>query len=94
MVDLLIAHPIFQLIFRVSGVSTVALAFWADGVFCLAINALPPKGGDWVNHVQGIYRLWTQPGQWLLMALLAGWLLEGVLAIIGTWWPPAWVLIL
>jgi hypothetical protein len=31
MVDLLIAHPIFQLIFRVSGVSTVALAFWARG---------------------------------------------------------------
>jgi|APLak6261667961_1056064.scaffolds.fasta_scaffold00010_37 hypothetical protein len=68
------------------GCGLVALAFWADGVFCLAINALPPKGGDWVNHVQGIYRLWTQPGQWLLMALLAGWLLEGVLAIIGTWW--------
>jgi len=60
----------------------VALAVWGDGVFCAIINALPPHGTPWVDRALLIYRLCMQPLIWLLMALLAGWLLEGALAIV------------
>jgi hypothetical protein len=68
------------------GAVLVALALWSDGIFCAFINALPPRPGDWVNQVQLSYRLWTQPLQWLLMGLLAGWLLEAALSIAREWW--------
>jgi hypothetical protein len=67
------------------GCGLVALAFWEDGLFCVVINAFPPRNSDWVNHAQLGFRLWTQPLQWLLMALLAGWLCDGVLSIIRSW---------
>ncbi|HEX2862219.1 MAG TPA: hypothetical protein VHN79_11290, partial [Lacunisphaera sp.] len=67
------------------GCGLMGLAFWQDGIFCVAINALPPRSAAWVDQAQLIYRLWTQPLQWLLMGLLAGWLLEGVAAIAGEW---------
>jgi len=60
----------------------VALAVWGDGVFCAIINALPPHGTPWVDRALLIYRLCMQPLIWLLIALLAGWLLEGALAIV------------
>jgi hypothetical protein len=69
-----------------SGCALVVLATWQDGIFCALINALPPRDASWVDHAQRIYRLWTQPLQWLLMGLLAGWLLEGALSIVREWW--------
>jgi hypothetical protein len=66
----------------------VLLAVWQDGVFCVLINALPPLGAAKVDYAQLIFRLWTQPLQWLLMALLAGWLMEGTVALIREWRIP------
>lgn len=60
----------------------MVLAVWGDGIFCVFINALPPLDRAKIDHAQLIFRLWTQPLQWLLMGLLAGWLLEGVLVIL------------
>ncbi len=58
---------------------------WLDGVFCVVVNRLPPQSQAWVDHLQLVYRAWTQPLHWLLMALFAGWLLEGVLATARAW---------
>lgn len=60
----------------------VAVAVWQDGLLCFFLNALPPLGAARVEHAQLVFRLWTQPLQWLLMGLLAGWLLEGALALV------------
>jgi hypothetical protein len=64
------------------GCALVVFALWQDGIFCAFINAQPPRDTAWVDHAQRIYRLWTQPWQWLLMGMLAGWLLEGVLTLV------------
>jgi hypothetical protein len=64
----------------------IALALWQDGLFCAAINSLPPRSPGWIDHAQLVFRLWTQPLQWLLMALFAGWLLEAVQVILREWW--------
>lgn len=50
-------------------------AIWADGVLCLVVNS---AGLDYRPALG--WRVVTQSGVWVLMALLAGWLLEGVLA--------------
>ena len=50
------------------------------------VNLLPPRDPVWLNQVQLTYRLWTQPLHWLLMMLLAGWLLEGARASVREWW--------
>ncbi len=61
------------------------LSLWADGILCLVVNQLPRQSPAWIEHLLLVYRLWTQPLQWLLMALLAGWLLEAVLAHAREW---------
>ncbi|MES1194925.1 MAG: glycosyltransferase 87 family protein, partial [Opitutus sp.] len=63
----------------------VFISIWADGVLCLVVNQLPPKSPAWIEHLLLVHRAWTQPLQWLLMALLAGWLLEAVLALGREW---------
>ena len=63
----------------------VFLCLWLDGVLCLVVNQLPPKSPAWIEQLQVVYRAWTQPLHWLLMALLAGWLLEAVIAIGREW---------
>ncbi|HWA27703.1 MAG TPA: hypothetical protein VG734_18750 [Lacunisphaera sp.] len=68
-----------------AGCSLAAVCLWLDGVFCVAINFLPPRDPAWVNQVQLLFRLGTQPLHWLLMILLAGWLLEGALATLLAW---------
>jgi hypothetical protein len=55
------------------------LSLWADGILCLVVNQLPRQSPAWIEHLLLAYRAWTQPPQWLLMALFAGWLLEAVI---------------
>jgi hypothetical protein len=64
----------------------IALAVWQDGVFCALVNSLPPRKLEWVNHAQMVFRLWTQPLLWVLMVMLAGWLLEAGLSTAREWW--------
>lgn len=58
-------------------------ALWSDGVFCLTVNFLfmPMPTVD-LDRWQHTWRLFTQPLIWVFMALLAGWLLDALLA---TW---------
>jgi hypothetical protein len=55
-------------------------AIWADGVLCLVVNS---AGLDYRPALG--WRVVTQSGVWMLMALLAGWLLEGCLARWREW---------
>lgn len=74
---------------RCAAVVACALAFlglWADGILCLVVNRLSPKSPAWIEHLLVAYRTWTQPLQWALMALFAGWLLEAALAHAREWW--------
>jgi hypothetical protein len=64
----------------------VGLSLWRDGLFCLTVNILPPRELAWLDDAQKSFRLWSQPLDWLLMMLLAGWLLEGVRATVREWW--------
>ena len=68
------------------GCVLVGLCVWLDGVLCVIVNLLPPHGQAWIDHVQLVFRLWTQPLHWLLMMLLAGWVLEAALATAREWW--------
>ncbi len=69
-----------------AGCALVWLCLWLDGGLCLVINLLLHRSQAWVDHLLLVFRLWTQPLHWLLMMLLAGWLLEGALATIREWW--------
>lgn len=64
----------------------IGLCLWLDGGLCVVVNLLPPRDPAWVNQVLLVFRGWTQPLTWLLMMLLAGWLLEAALTIIKEWW--------
>jgi hypothetical protein len=69
------------------GCALVVLALWLDGGFCLFVNqCLPPVSPAWLDQAQVRWRLWTQPLQWLLMMLLAGWLVEAGLTTAREWW--------
>jgi len=68
------------------GCVLIGLCLWLDGALCVGVNLLPPRDPAWINHVQFVFRLWTQPLHWMLMILFAGWLLEGVRASVGEWW--------
>jgi hypothetical protein len=53
---------------------------WLDGAFCLATNTLIGATSlDQLLRWQSVWRLLSQPLQWLLFALLAAWLTEAVL---------------
>ena len=65
----------------------VLLCLWLDGALCLTVNLFfSHYAQDWQNHLDIIWRRWTQPLNWFLMMLLAGWLLEGALATLREWW--------
>jgi hypothetical protein len=68
------------------GCALIGLCLWLDGGLCMAVNFMPPRDQAWIDQVQLVYRQWTQPLHWLLMILLAGWLLEAGLATIREWW--------
>jgi len=69
-----------------AGCALIGLCLWHDGVLCVVVNLLPPHDPAWINRVQLIFRLWTQPLDWMLMILFAGWLLEGAQASLREWW--------
>lgn len=63
------------------------LSLWLDGGLCVTVNLfLSHHGVVWQNRLDFLWRRWTQPLPWLLMMLLAGWLLEGALTTIREWW--------
>ena len=62
------------------------LSLWLDGLLCFFCNRIMPLQPDQFNAVDAPWRLATQPLQWGLMILLAGWLLEGALANAREWW--------
>jgi hypothetical protein len=69
------------------GVALLIFCFWSDGLFCLAVNLRPaPLSQDRIDGMLVAWRLWTQPWHWLLMTLLSGWLLEGAIASVRSWW--------
>ena len=62
------------------------LCVWLDGLLALTVNVLfSPVSPAGQQELQLIWRLCTQPLHWLLMMLLAGWLLEGAIAIVREW---------
>lgn len=65
----------------------VLFCLWSDGCFCAVINIfIPYHAPVWEEHMKLAWRLWSQPLHWLLMMMLAGWLLEGALATGKEWW--------
>ena len=69
------------------GCALVLLCLWMDGVLCATVNLFFAQYAQaWQDHLDVIWRRWTQPLHWLLMMLLAGWLLEGALATAKEWW--------
>ncbi len=69
------------------GCALIALCLWLDGILCAMVNLFFAQYAQvWQNQMDVIWRLWTQPLHWLLMILLAGWLVEGALATAREWW--------
>ena len=69
------------------GCALVLVCLWMDGVFCATVNLfLSHYGQVWIDQLDPVWRNWTQPLHWLLMILLAGWLVEGALATAREWW--------
>ena len=65
----------------------VLLCLWLDGGLCVTGNLFFAQHAQaWQDHLDVSWRRWTQPLHWLLMMLLAGWLLEGALATVREWW--------
>jgi hypothetical protein len=59
------------------GLVLLLVSMWLDGLFCLGINLLKgPMPLETLNHWQLCWRFASQPCTWLLMSLLAGWLLD------------------
>ncbi len=62
------------------------LGLWLDGALCFFCNRILPLRPDQFAALDVPWRLVTQPLDWALMILLAGWLLEGGLATVREWW--------
>ena len=71
------------------GCVLLLLCFWLDGLLALTVNLLfPPISPAGQQQLQLVWRLCTQPLHWLLIMLLAGWLLEAAMAITREWMAP------
>ncbi len=65
----------------------VLIDLWMDGILCVVVNLfLTHLSQAWQNHLDLVWRRWTQPLHWMLMMLLAGWLVEGTVATLREWW--------
>jgi hypothetical protein len=65
----------------------VLLCLWLDGFLCLVVNLFfTTRTLAWQDHLDLVWRRWTQPLNWMLMMMLAGWLVEGALATAKEWW--------
>jgi len=67
----------------------IGICLWTDGLFCLYVNVMPTVTERDLWHMQYVLRLWTQPLTWLLMFLLAGWLIEAGGSTVREWWLAA-----
>jgi len=82
-----VALPVRQSWSARAACALILLCVWLDGVFCLVVNEIIPAMSEQrLDQVQSTWRLWTQPLHFLLMMLLAGWLLEAGLATVREWW--------
>ncbi len=64
----------------------IAICLWSDGIFCFCVNVAPTVADRKLWHMQYVLRLWIQPLNWLLMFLIAGWLIEAGLSTVREWW--------
>lgn len=65
----------------------ILLCLWMDGLLAAAVNlCFSQYAQAWQDHLDVVWRRWTQPLHWILMMLLAGWLCEGALATVREWW--------
>jgi hypothetical protein len=65
----------------------VLLCLWMDGLLAAVVNLFYVQYAQaWQEHLDLVWRRWTQPLHWILMMLLAGWVVEGVLATAKEWW--------
>jgi hypothetical protein len=70
------------------GCGLLFACFWLDGWLCFAVNQLwtgPGMTTEQLDQLQLVWRHWTQPLHWLVIMLLAGWLLEAGLANLRAW---------
>lgn len=69
-------HPILAK----AALGLLLLNVWLDGLYCLVLNL-------WIQYLPPllptIWRYATQPLNWILIALLAGWLLDAALSAVG-----------
>jgi hypothetical protein len=63
----------------------MVIAVWGDGLLCAFFNEIVPLLPARFAGIDAPWRPLTQPLHWLLMTLLAGWLLEGALGIVKEW---------
>ncbi len=68
------------------GAALSLLCLWLDGGLCLVVNTFFSLSQSQLDALDVPWRMVTQPFSWLLMMLLAGWLLEGAAAITHAWW--------
>jgi hypothetical protein len=67
-------EPRAQRIWRLTRILAMTVP-WLDGIYCIVLNTLfGPLPPDVVMRWTHYWRLVTQPLQWILMMLLAGWL--------------------
>ncbi|HEY4246274.1 MAG TPA: hypothetical protein VGM64_05420 [Lacunisphaera sp.] len=64
----------------------IAACLWSDGIFCFYVNVRPAVTERNLGQMQYVLRLWIQPLNWLLMFLIAGWLIEAGLSTVCEWW--------
>ena len=57
----------------------LAVSLWQDGLFCTTVHLWLPTIGP---TVETAWRRLTQPINWILMSLIAGWLFEAALSMI------------
>ena len=68
------------------GCLLLLLCVWLDGLLALTVNLLfSPVSPAGQQQLQLVWRLCTQPLHWLLIMLLAGWLLEAAIGIARQW---------
>ncbi|MDO8542542.1 MAG: hypothetical protein Q7S40_19040 [Opitutaceae bacterium] len=62
----------------------LGISLWADGIFCLVVNLSGRWQWEQVTQAINFWSYVTQPLVWLLMGLLAGWLVDALRATVCT----------
>jgi hypothetical protein len=65
----------------------LVLSLWLDGLLCVIVNLFfREQASAMQTQLDVVWRRWTQPLNWMLMMMLAGWLVEGAMATLREWW--------